>query len=54
MDKKVKSKVELKQVVSAIKALQKHFAKKSKKLESGKKNLLEPEEATIHVTFTLT
>ena len=50
MDLAVKGNVDMKQALSAIKALQKYFKK-----SSGKKNsLLENEDVPVHLNFTLT
>ena len=55
MESSIKQSVEPKQVVSAVKALQKYFkAKQEKAGKAAKKNLLEDEDAFVHVNFTLT
>jgi hypothetical protein len=51
MEGEIKKNLDSKQVVLAAKALQKVF--KSKKTESQKKQLLQDEDSSIHVTFTL-
>lgn len=51
MDSSVKQSVDSKQVLSAIKALQKHFKQQKDKKS---KSLLENEDAYVHVNFTMT
>jgi len=54
MESHVKQSISAKQVTSAIKALQKYFVSKQDKVsKSTKKNLLQDEDAYIHLNFTL-
>jgi len=55
MQAEVKQTLEAKQVISAVKALQKYFKDaKDKASKAAKKNLLEEEDGFVHVNFTLT
>lgn len=55
MESNVKKSIEAKQVMSAVKALQKHFkSKQDKASKAVKKNLLQEEDAFVHINFTLT
>jgi len=54
MNAQVKQSIEQKQIIAAVKALQKHFADKQDKASKAvKKNLLQDEDANVHLSFTL-
>jgi len=51
MESNIKKTLEAKQVITAAKALQKYYKSNQ---EKGKKNLLQEEDAYVHLNFTLT